>query len=344
MKNNENNTTNIIIATAETLAKISACATLKLLVLKWEDEKLVELRNGLQKDFTTLKRQATATEQITAHEKAIEENNEKINLYNAIIKECNRTIKNALQIPLEILNQAIEERERATAKIEQLQAENKQHRDRLLDLYPVLDIALTDGIDLYQIAFGSIWEDLTTNGNIQTAINNTIAQYQDLLYLTDEQKTALITNILSNIKDITTLSVPYKTKDGSKDYTAKTKSDKAIRDYLNGYRSGTAYKTDYIIVGYDKNGNELTIQNNALQTAGGVDSVEEKMAFNSIITALNLTDSEKRLLKMLLQGKTEKQIATAFQVSQQAIHKRIVKLREKAAKISFTPKEYKTAK
>ena len=74
----------------------------------------------------------------------------------------------------------------------------------------------------------------------------------------------------------------------------------------------------YITVGYDDEGNELFLQDKALVTMGGITSFEELQDYHCLLQSIEnvLTEGEKLIIKMLLQGKTQEEIGKKLNLKQ----------------------------
>lgn len=229
---------------------------------------------------------------------------------------------------LERLNDRLAEIE---SENDMLQFEIKRISDYLTRIQPIIsDTLSTNGYDLIDIAKRAILQALQRSANASIILSKIeIANISYKYAYNDDTRNESINNLMDNIKSIIVAKKAFKTKDGCKYYTLKGYADQCIRDYINKSRSGIVSKTNFLTVGYDEQGNEQYIQADALTTAGGITDIFRRDEFREFCENLNLTDSEKLLARLLMQGKTQQDISNRFGVSQQAIAKRIQKIRDK---------------
>lgn len=294
------------------IAEISAKSTIKYLWEKWAVDYTEKLRYGQLADFARLDRERNASNGIANLEKRLASIDEEMKITRAIISSISDII---LNLQGSAYKGKQEELQELSAYVGTLHKERKTIVEEINLLYKVLGERLTDGIDLYQIGVVAVWECLP--------IVKAYARHDKLD----------VDNMGGLIVECYTVK-----RTGEKKYlTLKAYADKAIRKYVNQWRSGTASKTQYIIVGQDEDGNDLLLQNSKLETLGGVDSWEEKQAFFETWGKLEgiLTSGQLEVVKLLLQGKTQEEIAKKLDVKQNTISEKIKRIREKVKNSSI---------
>lgn len=313
---NTNTTTTTKTAVADRLARISVQSTLNLFISKECNETLFELKNDFQKDLAYFDNMPTIAQTITDLENRHAENLVEIATDTQAIKD----IKKALEITTngEKVQNLCEYMGTLTADINRRRLDNKIINAELPTLYAKLDYTYSNAFDLYQTAFESILEKI------------------DLVNL---DETADLEKTLENLKTVIVAEIPYKTKNGFKTYTLKQWADKAVRNAINEKRTRNATKTLYIITNEtDENGNEILLKADALATAGGISDIYEKTAFTDTLAKLNLTETELLIIRLLMQGKTTRQIADRIGVkAHTTIVRKIEKIRQKALEIGLKP-------
>ena len=293
------------------VAEISAKATIKYLWEKWSMDYIAKLRYGQLADFARLDRERNAVNEIETLEKRITNIDEEMKITVAVMSEIEDVV---LNLHGNAYKEKQSELQELNAYIEELHEERKKTVKEIGVLYGVLGERLTDGIDLYQIAVCAVWECLPV-----------IKAYARHGYD--------VNNAGGMVVECHTIK-----RTGEKRYlTLKAYADMAVRKYVNQWRSGTASKTQYIIVGHDEEGNELFLQNSKLETLGGVDSWEEKQAFAEMWAELEniLTGGQIEVVKLLLQGRTQQEIAKCLKVNQSTVNDKIKRIREKVKNSSI---------
>ena len=293
------------------VAEISAKATIKYLWEKWAMDYTDKLRYGQLADFARLDRERNAVNEIATLEKRIVNIDEEMKITVAVMSEIEDAVLNLRGNAYKEMQSELQE---LNSYIENLHEERKKTVNEIGALYGVLGERLTDGIDLYQIAVCAVWECLPI-----------IKAYARHGY--DVNNAGCLIVECHTIK-----------RTGEKRYlTLKAYADRAVRKYVNQWRSGTASKTQYIIVGHDEEGNELLLQNSKLETMGGVDSWEEKQVFAEMWAELEniLTGGQLEVVKLLLQGKTQQEIAKCLKVKQNTVSDKIKRIREKVKNSSI---------
>lgn len=305
------------------LAEISAKSTIKYLYMQSVNEYTREIRFGLLGDVARLERERNTVEEIARLEKTVISIDEEI-------KITEKTIIEIEDIILDLKGELYEEQRgnllELNSYVERLHKERKLKVEEISLLYKVLGERLTYGIDLYQVAVVSIWECLP--------IIKAYARHGKL-----------------NVENVGDLVVKCHTikKTGEKRYiTLKGYSDSKIREYINNWKRKKEYKdkegkrktcdiVQYITVGYDDEGNELLLQDKSLVTMGGITSFEELQDYNCLLQSIEnvLTEGEKLIVKMLLQGKTQEEIGKKLNLKQNSISDKIKRIRNKISKLDI---------
>lgn len=306
------NTTNQYEKGLLKVAEISAKSTIKYLWEKWAMDYTEQLRFGQLADFRLLEIEGNIIDEMGELEKRVTEINEEVKLVYSTIAE----LKDAMD--------SMSKRQYEDARneclilddyIKSMHAERKRANERINLLYSKMGQCLTDGIDLYQIGVVAVWECLP--------IIKAYARHGKL--------------DVNNVGALVVECYTVKSTGAKKYLTLKAYADREIRRYINQWRTGTASKTQYIIVGADEDGNDLLLQNSKLETLGGVDSWEEKQAFFETWGKLEgiLTSGQLEVVKLLLQGKTQEEIAKKLGVKQNTISEKIKRIREKVKNSSI---------
>ena len=305
------------------LAEISAKSTIKYLYMQSVNEYTRGIRFGLLSDVARLEREKNTIEEIARLEKTVISIDEEIKITEKTITEIEDII---LDLKGELYEEQRENLLELNSYIETLHKERKLKVEEISLLYKVLGERLTDGIDLYQVAVVSIWECMPTL--------KAYARHGKL-----------------NIENVGDLVVKCHTikKTGEKRYiTLKGYADSKIREYINNWKRKKEYKdkegkrktcdiVQYITVGYDDEGNELLLQDKSLVTMGGITSFEELQDYNCLLQSIEnvLTEGEKLIVKMLLQGKTQEEIGKKLNLKQNSISDKIKRIRNKISKLDI---------
>lgn len=294
------------------VAEISAKSTIKYLWEKWVVDYTEKLRYGQLADFARLDRERNAVNEIATLEKRVASIDEEMKITRAVISEIEDII---LNLQGNAYKEKQGELQELNFYVDTLHKERKATTEEINLLYNVLGERLTDGIDLYQISVVAVWECLP--------IIKAYARHGKL--------------DVNNVGALVVECYTVKSTGAKKYLTLKAYADRTVRKYVNQWRTGTASKTQYIIVGADEDGNDLLLQNSKLETLGGVDSWEEKQAFFETWGKLEgiLTSGQLEVVKLLLQGKTQEEIAKKLGVKQNTISEKIKRIREKVKNSSI---------
>lgn len=337
------------------LADITSASVLKNLVSKWAQETTVILRRELQLDKGILKRAEYIGEKTTELENR-----------NAEIREDLKTLGKVQQL----LKQAIKTEENKVKRdqykkdydfhkweIETLKAERKRNNAEIDLLYVGLGQALGSGNDLKNVAVCAIWE------NWEKVLENMKSKVFEIPTDTEKEQ-EFYTSVAQTIGNIVvgqeykTVRKAYKgeSKEGNKaifyraerdengeivkewqDITVRYASAKAVNQYVNQYRNKLALKTQHIITGTDEEGNELTVQATALETLGGVDSVESQIDFSFLWAKVEnlLTARQCEIVRYILKGYSQKEISIALGVKESTINNHMAQIREKAQESNY---------
>lgn len=335
------------------LADITSASVLKNLVSKWAQETTVILRRELQLDKGILKRAEYIGEKTTELENR-----------NAEIASDLKTLGKVQQL----LKQAIKGEENKVKRdqykkdydfhkweIETLKAERKKNNAEIDLLYLGLGQSLGNGNDLRNVAVCAIWE------HWKKVLEHMKNKVFEVPTETGQEFYTSVAQVIGNLvigQEFKTVRKAYKgeSKEGNKaifyraerdengevlkewqDITVRHASAKAVNQYVNQYRSKTALKTQHIIIGTDEDGNELTIQATALETLGGVDSVESKIDFDFLWAKVErlLTVRQCEIVRYILKGYSQKEISIALGVKESTINNHMSQIREKAQESNY---------
>ena len=105
-------------------------------------------------------------------------------------------------------------------------------------------------------------------------------------------------------------------------------------DTINILEDMEEYELDWYDFRYcteDEDGNELLVQATAMQTAGGVDSVEDAYDFELLLYKCEqlLTARQMEIIKLVLQGYKQSEIAIKLHVRESTINNHMAQIRER---------------
>lgn len=334
-----------------TLADITSASVVKNLVDKWSHETMMELRRDLQIDKSILKRAERIGEQTTILENR---NNEIAEEVSTLEKMC-RLIKDRIKKEQNELKRVelIHEYQSGQLAIDRLRDERKHNSVEIALLYEKFGETLGDGNDLKNVAVCGIWEHWEKVLEQMNGKTFDVLEYVDIRTWVDmteqEQEQKFLTVLAQEIGNIVVgeeyKTVMIKTADGTKakrdengeivkewqEITLRKAAGRAVNQYINYHRSKIATNTSYIIVGEDEDGNELLVQATAMQTAGGVDSVEDAYDFELLLYKCEqlLTARQMEIIKLSLQGYKQNEIAIKLHVRESTIYNHMAQIRER---------------
>lgn len=334
-----------------TLADITSAAVVKNLVDKWSHETLIDLRRALQIDKSILKRAERIGEQTTA----LENRNKEIAKEIATLEKAASLIKERIKGEPNELKRAelICKYKDGKRAADYLRDERKNNSIEIAMLYEKFGETLGDGNDLKNVAVCGIWEHWEKVLEQMNGKAFDVLEYVDIkewLYMTEqEQEQKFITVLAQEMGNIVVgeeyKTVMIKTADGTKaardengeivkawqEITLRKAAGRAVNRYINYHRSKIATNTSYIIVGEDEDGNELLVQATAMQTAGGVDSIEDAYDFELLLYKCEqlLTARQMEIIKLTLQGYKQHEIAVKLNVRESTINNHMAQIRER---------------
>lgn len=333
------------------LADITSAAVVKNLVDKWSHETIISLRRELQIDKGILKRAERIGEQTTA----LENRNKEIAEEIATLEKMCRFIKDRIkEEPNELKRAAlIHKYNSGQLEIDYLKEERKHNSIEIAMLYEKFGETLGDGNDLKNVAVCGIWEHWEKVLEQMNGKAFDVLEYVDIgtwVRMTEqEQEQKFITVLAQEMGNIVVgeeyKTVMIKTADGTKaardengeivkawqEITLRKAAGRAVNQYINYHRSKIATNTSYIIVGEDEDGNELLVQATAMQTAGGVDSIEDAYDFELLLYKCEqlLTARQMEIIKLTLQGYKQYEIAVKLNVRESTIYNHMAQIRER---------------
>lgn len=105
-------------------------------------------------------------------------------------------------------------------------------------------------------------------------------------------------------------------------------SYKAIYNHVYQSRKNHQQLKHTFVRDYDESGAESAVMLSLQDTRIGIDTMEDAIALKQIIESLPLNQSEKRIIRLLVNGDNLTQIAMRLNVSKQAISKKLAKIRK----------------
>lgn len=312
------------------LAEISAKSTLKFIEQKESSNMIHDLRMGLAKDCKYLE----TLDRISEDERTEYKRDclrDEMRLNNLAMTQIKKRMKREQdERELENLNFAFAD---LMGENEMLSNEIKCISDYLARIQPIISDTMTpNSFDLVNTARFAILYILQHSAHkymLYEAIDVHSIAY--IINGNDEHNNKVLDRLMDDIKDIIVAKKKLKTKEGYTLFTLKSFADYAVRRDINKKRAGIASKTNFLITGYDEYGNEQYAQADKLTTMGGITDIFRADEFKAFRDSLNLSESDNWLIRRLMEGCTESEIASRQGVSQQAIHKRIAKLRTRLA-------------
>lgn len=314
------------------LAEISAKSTMKFLEHKDGRQMITDTRNSVIRDCKYLASlEAHADDEIT--EKTYQEAREERNIIDKEISMIQSKINRMVKLVTYDENQY----ENLVMLLADKEAEREVIANYIEKAYDYLCTMQNDfysntlsdnGYDIVNIAKRAILKILQTSANAYILLN-AIYAYNGLytfpaVWNKDETLKALLDD--KRVQNTIVAIKHYKTKEGYQTFTLKQFADAHCRMYVNKRRSGIATKTQYLITGHDEEGHETYIQSDKLLTAGGITDIFRKEEFDQFMKDINMTESEKLIARLLMEGRTHEQIGKRLGVTRQAVEKRIAKL------------------
>lgn len=344
-----------------TLADITSASVVKNLVDKWSHETIISLRRELQIDKGILKRADRIGEQTTALENRNKEIAEEITTLEKMCSLIKDRIKGEQNEPKRA--ELIQQYQTGQWEIDCLRDERKKNSVEIALLYEKFGETLGDGNDLKNVAVCGIWEHWEKVLKQMSGKAFDVLEYVDIgtwVRMTEqEQEQKFLTVLAQEMGNIVVgeeyKTVMIKTADGTKaardengeivkewqEITLRKAAGRAVNQYINYHRSKIATNTSYIIVGEDEDGNELLVQATAMQTAGGVDSVEDAYDFELLLYKCEqlLTARQMEIIKLALKGYKQNEIAIKLHVRESTINNHMSQIRERMTKAGVSLKK-----
>lgn len=302
------------------IAEIATKSTLKFLCDNDVNftNMLLDMRNNLNSDIRFFEKMPEIARKIELYTMYIENYDIEIAETNKAIKECIKALEKAEST--KHINKLRKQLNEYRTDLESYKANRKKYVVEKTELEKCLIYSYSDSFDLFQIALESITKDFRKLENNENII---IIVYDDI----DDT----VNDIMQAVKGVTIETREYKTKDGTKDYDIFQNACYYVRQYINGMRNKQAQKTISLIQGYDEEGNEILVKSDKLTTTLCIDNIDNKLSFDNWYNELNLSDTDKKVIKYLLNGLTQKEIAIKLNVSAVAVNKRLTKIKKNIA-------------
>lgn len=333
----------------DTLADMASASVLKNLVGKISNEtavssygKLYDLRNALQIDRATLRKAKYSADRIQVLEMHNEALAEQVKTIHAEMRILRKRIEGEDDINKRA---SLEEKySYAVAWLEDCKAERKANNEEIDILYKAISDTVQDGQDIKQTAFLAMWEHVETVKEWAKTHNitedNVLEKVGNIVVEREYKAVRIPYQGISKGGDIATFYKAERDENGEivkawQDVTLRKVGARAANRYINAYRSKAANMTTSIITGYDEDGQELTIQTSRLETLGGVDSVEEKLDFETAWAKIGsvLTARQCEIIKLILAGFNYSDIATKLGVKENTVKTHVFQIREKAREV-----------
>lgn len=207
---------------------------------------------------------------------------------------------------------------------------DKDAADALINL---MEMTLSDGVDLVQTAALAILEQAAKHADGENWLDSkyTVRRLSRRVYIRMEDSAAYKDDVTTPVQEV---------------YRAVRQAIQNSRAVQTDPRNGYSYIEDitpdgletiyrrmgkYIDMGgYDCNGNYTTDKQSAID-------------YETLVSKLNLTDRQAQILRLRMQGKGYKAIATYLGVTQRAIAKTVGQIQTKATAAGLTPRGQTTA-
>ena len=192
---------------------------------------------------------------------------------------------------------------------------------------------LTDGIDLVHTAAVAILEQAAEHATAAAWLDSvyTVRRLSKKVYIQHADSAAY--------KDIETTPI-------QEVYRAVRQTVQNSRATATDPRNGYSYIEEVTADGLDT----IYYRLHKYADLGGYDSSghyttdsQSVTDYETIIAKLNLTDRQAQIVRLRMQGKGMRQIATYLGVKPETINKTLARLRDKCAALGLTPTGYKTA-
>lgn len=336
-----------------TLAEIASASVIKNLVSKTAQETMLILRRELQIDKHALK----SAEYIGARTATLEDRNAEIKAELATLEKVSKILRERIKGESNASKRAEYRADyRGTlAEVDALKEERARNNAECDLLYKKLGQTLGNGNDLKNTAVVAIYENAQ---KISEFFNGKL--YNVPHFAEDEKKQEFFASVAHDLgavvigQEFKTVRKAYKgtSKAGNPAIFYKAERDengeivkewqeitmrhavaRAVNLYINQYKNKIALTTTHIITGYDEDGHELTIQASALETLGGVDSVESKRDFEILWNKCEniLTARQCEILRYILKGYKQSEIALSLGVSESTIANHLAQIRTRMA-------------
>lgn len=206
-------------------------------------------------------------------------------------------------------------------------------KDAAAALVDLMETTLSDGVDLVQTAALAILEQAAEHANGESWLDSkyTVRRLSRRVYIRSDESAAYRDDETTPIQEV------YRA------VRQAVQNSRAVQtDPRNGYsyiEDMTADGLDAIyyrmgkytdLGGYDCNGNYTTDRQAAAD-------------YETLVASLNLTDRQAQILRLRMQGKGYKAIATYLGVTQRAIAKTVGQIQTKATAAGLTPHGQTTA-
>lgn len=197
----------------------------------------------------------------------------------------------------------------------------------------LIDETLSDGIDLVQTAALAILEQAAEHANGESWLDTpyTVRRLSRRVYIRTDESAAYRDDETTPIQEV---------------YRAVRQAVQNSRAVQTDPRNGYSYIEDLTADGLDT----IYYRMNKYTDLGGYDcngnyTTDRQTAadYETIVASLNLTDRQAQILRLRMQGKGYKAIATYLGVTQRAIAKTVGQIQTKATAAGLTPHGLTTA-
>ena len=206
-------------------------------------------------------------------------------------------------------------------------------KDAAAALVDLMETTLSDGIDLVQTAALAILEQAAEHANGESWLDSkyTVRRLSRRVYIRSDESAAYRDDETTPIQEV---------------YRAVRQAVQNSRAVQTDPRNGYSYIEDMTADGLDAIYHRL----NKYADLGGYDcngnyTTDRQAAadYETLVASLNLTDRQAQILRLRMQGKGYKAIATYLGVTQRAIAKTVGQIQTKATAAGLTPHGLTTA-